>query len=71
MRDGLRRVTHITEIIGMEGDAITTHDLFTYRFEGEDARGKLRGSFESVGIAPHFLPRAAYYGLENALREAM
>ena len=71
MRDGIRRVTHITEIVGMEGDIITTQDLFTYHHEGEDARGKLRGSFESGGVAPHFLPRAAYYGLERPLREAM
>ena len=71
MRDGIRRVTHITEIVGMEGDIITTQDLFTYHYEGEDARGKLRGSFESGGVAPHFLPRAAYFGLERPLREAM
>ena len=71
MRDGIRRVTHITELVGMEGEIITTQDLFTYHHEGEDARGKLRGSFESSGVAPHFLPRAAYFGLERALREAM
>lgn len=71
MRDGIRRVTHITELVGMEGDIITTQDLFTYHHEGEDARGKLRGSFESGGVAPHFLPRAAYFGLERPLREAM
>ncbi len=71
MRDGIRRVTHITEIMGMEGDVITTQDLFTYQYEGEDSRGRLRGSFESGGVAPHFLPRAAYYGLERPLREAM
>lgn len=71
MRDGIRRVTHITEIVGMEGDIITTQDLFTYHFSGEDSRGNLLGSFESGGVAPHFMPRAAYFGLERALREAM
>ena len=35
MRDGMRRITYITEIVGMEGDIITTQDLFTYQFEGE------------------------------------
>lgn len=71
MRDGIRRVTHITELVGMEGEIITTQDLFTYRQDGEDSRGRLRGTFESCGVAPHFMPRAAQFGLEQALREAM
>ena len=40
MRDGQRRVTQITEVVGMEGDVITTQDLFTYRYEGESADGR-------------------------------
>ena len=71
MRDGVRRVTHITEVVGMEGDVVTTQDLFTYEYEGEDSRGRLRGNFLCAHVAPHFLPRAAYYGLERALREVM
>lgn len=71
MRDGVRRVTHVTELVGMEGDIITTQDLFTYHSDGEDSRGRLRGTFESGGVAPHFMPRAAYFGLDRALREAM
>lgn len=71
MRDGVRRVTHITEVVGMEGDVVTTQDLFTYDYEGEDSRGRLRGTFQCAHVAPHFLPRAAYFGLERALREAM
>ena len=71
MRDGVRRVTHITEVVGMEGDVVTTQDLFTYEYEGEDSRGRLLGNFVCAHVAPHFLPRAAYYGLERALREAM
>ncbi len=71
MRDGLRRVTQITEVVGMEGDVITTQDLFTYQFQGESADGRLRGSFESSGIRPAFLPRAQYYGLDRALIEAI
>src|SRR5258708_4671980 len=62
MRDGQRRVTHITEVVGMEGDVITTHDLYTYKFEGEGSDGKLRGAFEATGIRPAFLARAEYYG---------
>jgi pilus assembly protein CpaF len=71
MRDGVRRVTHITEVMGMEGDVIITQDLFTYEFKGEAADGSLSGVFKSSGLRPYFLPRAAYYGLDKVLMEAM
>jgi pilus assembly protein CpaF len=71
MRDGIRRVTHITEIAGMEGEVIITQDLYTYEFKGETADGKLVGAFKSSGLRPHFLPRAAYYGLDKVLMEAI
>jgi pilus assembly protein CpaF len=71
MRDGQRRVTQITEIIGMEGDVITSHELFTYKFQGEGRDGRLRGTFISSGIRPTFLPRAEYYGLDKMLLEAI
>lgn len=71
MRDGGRRVTHLTEVIGMEGDVIITQDLFTFEFEGEDENGKLVGRFKSTGIRPHCSPQASYFGLEQALIEAM
>jgi pilus assembly protein CpaF len=69
MRDGIRRVTHIIEVVGMEGDVITTQELFTFQFQGETMDGKLRGVFNSSGIRPFFLPRAEYYGLDRALLE--
>jgi pilus assembly protein CpaF len=71
MRDGMRRITHVTEVIGMEGDVITTQDLFVYEFEGEEADGKLRGTFKSSGLRPNFTPKAAYFGLDRLLVEAM
>ncbi|HYD05502.1 MAG TPA: ATPase, T2SS/T4P/T4SS family [Reyranella sp.] len=71
MRDGIRRVTHITEVMGMEGEVVITQDLFTYEFKGEATDGKLVGAFKSSGLRPHFLPRAAYYGLDRVLMEAM
>jgi pilus assembly protein CpaF len=71
MRDGQRRITAITEIVGMEGDIITTQDLFTFQFEGEGPDGKLQGSFKSSGLRPHFTTRAEYYGLDRALLEAV
>ena len=71
MRDGMRRITHITEVIGMEGDIITTQDLFVFEFEGEGSDGMLKGSFRSTGLRPHFAPKAAYFGLEKRLLECM
>jgi pilus assembly protein CpaF len=71
MRDGMRRVTHVMEVVGMEGDVITTQDLFLYEFEGEEADGKLRGHFRCSGLRPHFTPKAAYFGLDRPLLEAM
>jgi pilus assembly protein CpaF len=71
MRDGVRRVTHITEVMGMEGDVIITQDLFTYEFKGETPDGMLAGAFKSSGLRPYFLPRAAYYGLDKVLMEAI
>ena len=71
MRDGVRRVTHVTEVVGMEGDVVITQDLFTFEFTGEDESGKLTGEFKSSGIRPHFTTQAAYFGLDQALIEAM
>ena len=69
MRDGVRRVAAVTEVVGMEGDVIVTQDLYTYDFQGEDDRGKLRGSFRSAGVRPHFMPKAEYFGLGQTLME--
>ena len=71
MRDGMRRITSIMEIVGMEGDVITTQDLVTYKYEGEDANGRLIGTFESSGLRPAFTPKAQYFGLDRALLEVI
>jgi pilus assembly protein CpaF len=72
LRDGSRRITHITEVIGLEGDVITTQDLFVYKIEGEDAAGKIVGKHVSTGIGrPHFWDRARYYNEENRLAAAL
>jgi pilus assembly protein CpaF len=71
MRDGVRRVTYISEVVGMEEDVITMQDLFWYEFIGEDKGGKLLGEFKSTGLRPHFTPRAAYFGLDKMLLGAM
>jgi len=71
MRDGMRRITYISEIVGMEGEVITMQDLFTFQFRGEDENGKIQGDFVCTGVRPNFLSRAAYYGLDKELMEAM
>jgi pilus assembly protein CpaF len=72
MRDGSRRITHITEVMGMEGDVIITQDLMTYEVMGEDAAGKLVGRHKSSGIGrPRFWERARYYGEEQRLAAAL
>jgi pilus assembly protein CpaF len=72
LRDGSRKITHVTEVIGMEGDVIITQDLFVYEIVGEDAAGKIIGKHRSTGIArPHFWDRARYYNEERRLAEAL
>jgi len=71
MRDGSRRVTHISEIIGMEGEVIAMQDLFVCEVTGELPDGRLTVEFKNNGLRPHCLPKAAYYGLEKDLLEAM
>ena len=72
MRDGSRRITHVTEVIGLEGDVIITQDLIVFEVEGEDANGKIIGKHRATGIArPKFWDRARYYGMERELAEAL
>lgn len=71
MRDGMRRITSITEIAGMEGDVIITQDLFQFKYDPSTYGDEVKGSFESSRMRPVFATRATYYGLETALLEAM
>ena len=72
LRDGSRRITHITEVMGMEGDTIITQDLFIYDLMGEDANGHIIGRHRSTGIGrPRFWDRARYYGEEKRLAAAL
>jgi pilus assembly protein CpaF len=72
LRDGSRRITHVTEVVGLEGDVIITQDLFLFEITGEDADGHVVGNFRSTGIArPRFWDRARYYGLDRELAEAL
>ena len=72
LRDGARKITHITEVLGMEGDVIITQDLFLFEMAGEDAQGNLIGQHRSTGIGrPRFWDRARYYGEEQRLAAAL
>ncbi len=72
LRDGTRKITHITEVIGLEGEVVTLQDLFVYEFQGEDAQGRIAGRHRSTGIArPNFWEKARYFGEEKRLTEAL
>lgn len=71
MRDGMRRIVSIAEVVGMEGDVITMQELYKYKFTGEDESGGLLGEFNSTGLRPHFLTKAEYFGLGRPLMMAM
>ncbi len=72
LRDGSRRITHITEVVGMETDVVTTQDIFVYEILGEDQHGRIIGRHRSTGIArPRFWERARYYGEEMKLAAAL
>jgi pilus assembly protein CpaF len=72
LRDGSRRITHITEVMGMEGEVVTTQDLFVYEILGEDANGRVIGRHKSTGIGrPRFWDRARYYNEDRRLAAAL
>jgi pilus assembly protein CpaF len=64
LKDGTRRITAITEIVGMEGDIITTQDVFLFDYSagvGED--GRFKGGLKSMGLRPRFLERLTDHGV--------
>ena len=72
LRDGSRRITKVTEVVGTEGDVIITQDLMSYEIEGEDETGRIKGKHAGTGIVrPTFWDRARYYNLDRELAEAL
>ncbi len=71
MRDGIRRVERICEISGMEGEVVSTRDIFTFKYQGENRDGIIEGTFEPSRLRPDLAARAAQYGLDTALLEAV
>jgi pilus assembly protein CpaF len=65
LRDGTRRITHITEVIGMEGDVITQQDLYEFDYDaGIDEHGRFRGGLVPTGIRPNITKRLKDGGIE-------
>src|SRR5437660_1526306 len=69
--DGLRRVHNIAEIAGMEGDIITTRELFAFHYRGERNDSTIEGEFVSTRMRPDFVGRAARYGFSRSLLAAL
>jgi pilus assembly protein CpaF len=64
MKDGTRRITQVTEVLGMEGDIITLQDVFAYDFRaGQDEQGRLRGTLHPTGLRPRFVERLLDVGI--------
>jgi pilus assembly protein CpaF len=64
MRDGVRRVTSVSEVLGLEGDTVVMQDIYAFDFAmGVDAEGRLLGRLKSTGIRPHCAQRLADHGI--------
>lgn len=63
LMDGSRKITHITEVQGMENDVIILQDIFKYEQKGLDSRGKVKGEYLSAGIMPKFVHKLREKGI--------
>ncbi|WP_029942013.1 CpaF family protein [Sphingomonas astaxanthinifaciens] len=70
LRDGSRRTTNITEVIGMEGEVIVTQELFKFEYLDETADGKIIGEYRSMGLRPYTLDKAKQFGFDQPYLEA-
>jgi pilus assembly protein CpaF len=64
LSDGSRRITHLTECVGMEGDQVTTQDIFLFEKAGIGENGQVRGRFKATGIRPKFNERLVAAGIQ-------
>src|SRR5690348_16628966 len=70
LRDGSRRTTNITEVIGMEGDVIVTQELFKFEYLDETPDGKIIGEYRSMGLRPYTLDKAKQFGFDQPYLQA-
>ena len=72
LRDGSRKITHVTEVVGLEGEVVILQDLFIHEMFGQDANGRISGRHRSTGIVrPRFWAKACYFGEEKRLAEIL
>jgi pilus assembly protein CpaF len=70
-RDGGRRVTQVTDVVGLEGDVVILNDLFQFEFTGETPEGRLSGTYKMGRGRPSFWERLVYFGMDRAWVAAM
>lgn len=63
LKDGSRKITHITEVLGMEGEVIVLQDIFVFEQTGIDEQNKIQGVFRSTGIRPSFMEKLVISGI--------
>jgi len=63
LSDGSRKVTGIQEVTGMEGDVVTTQEIFTFQQTGMDQQGRIKGRFRTTGVRPKFVERFQAFGI--------
>jgi pilus assembly protein CpaF len=71
MRDGQRRIVQVSEVVGQEGEVITTNDIALFEYKEEDVHGRISGIYKSSQAVPKFKSRLVYYGFDRAWAEAM
>jgi pilus assembly protein CpaF len=71
LRDGSRKVTHVSEVVGMEGDVVTLQDLFSLDIQGEDEYGRLITTQKASGLRPKYYDRFRQFNMHHLVHEAM
>jgi pilus assembly protein CpaF len=64
LRDGSRKITHVTEVVGMEGDVIVLQDIFRFEQKGVDDKGNIIGEHRATGIIPKFINKIEAEGIK-------
>ncbi|MEO6093508.1 MAG: CpaF family protein [Novosphingobium sp.] len=70
LRDCTRRITNVTEVVGMEGDVIVTQELFKFEYLDETEDGRILGEYRATGLRPYTLEKARQFGFDHAYLEA-
>ena len=71
MRDGKRRITSISEVVGLEGEVLLVQDLFSYQIHSENSSGQLAGEFINHKVQPYCLEKIKYFGLEQPVLQLL